>query len=328
MRLPASVAGVVMACVACGGPGGSAPESAAPPAAEASSPYSEAQRLIGLGQADAALAALQTAPAGAESLFLQGAAWAKKAETAPLPTPPPAPSPVPRGYVPLPPPAFKPEELQAISFFEQAVALASSHARAHQALAEILAPHALRRIEATKARAAAPKARSKRGKPVETPPPAPAADGPDASPERVLSEYRAAIEADPLAVAPIEALIDFGARTDRTAEAEWALQELLKREREKPEPHIRYGDYLRGRGDFDGAIAQYRQALIWKSDDAATMAKIGEIYITQAEAHLGRQEWAAADQRLKDAQKWVKDKMSPTGLKLQAAQNQLRLIRR
>jgi hypothetical protein len=58
------------------------------------------------------------------------------------------------------------------------------------------------------------------------------------------------------------------------------------------------------------------------------MAKIGEIYITQAEAHLGRQEWAAADQRLKDAQKWVKDKMSPTGLKLQAAQNQLRLIRR
>jgi tetratricopeptide (TPR) repeat protein len=230
--------------------------------------------------------------------------------------------------VAAPAPEWKPEELETISLLEQALALAPGHSRAHQALAEVLAPHALRRVEAAKVAAAAPKGRGKRGRTVETPAPVVSQEGPDASPERVLGEYRAAVEADPVAVAPIEALIAFGERTGRTAEAEWALQELLKRARERPEPHVRYGDYLRGRGDGEGAIAQYRQALIWKADDETTRAKIGDIYITQAEEHLARQEWAAADQRLKDAQKWVKDQKSPTGLRLQAAMSQLRQIRR
>jgi hypothetical protein len=183
-------------------------------------------------------------------------------------------------------------------------------------------------VEAAKAAAAAPKARGKRGKAPEPPPAEASPEGPDASPERVLREYRAAVEADPVAVAPLEALIAFGERTGRAVEAEWALQELLKRARERPEPHVRYGDYLRGRGDAEGAIGQYRQALIWKADDETTRAKIGDIYISQAEEHLARQEWAAADQRLQDAQKWVKDKGSPTGQRLEAARNQLRQIRR
>ena len=88
----------------------------------AAGPYDEARRLLERGDAEGALAALQSAPAGAESQYLQGAAWAKKSETAPLPTPPPAPVPVPRGYVPEPAPEWKPEELRAISFFEEAIA--------------------------------------------------------------------------------------------------------------------------------------------------------------------------------------------------------------
>lgn len=328
MRLPASVAGVVLVCGACSGTSEGPPPSSAPPERRAVSPYDEAQRLLGEGQAEAALLALQSAPPGAESFYLQGAAWAKKAETAPLPTPPPQPSPVPRGYVPAPAPEWKPEELQAVSLLEQALALAPDHSRAHLALAEVLAPHALQRAEAAKAAAAAPKSRGKRGKVAEPSVAVASAEGPDASPERVLSEYRAAVEADPVAVAPLEALIAFGERTGRAVEAEWALQELLKRARERPEPHVRYGDYLRGRGDIEGAIGQYRQALIWKADDETTRAKIGDIYIAQAEEHLARQEWAAADQRLKDAQKWVKDKASPTGQRLEAAVGQLRQIRR
>jgi tetratricopeptide (TPR) repeat protein len=328
MRLPASVAGVVLICGACGGTGSAPPPASAPAERRTASPYDEAERLLGQGQAEAALVALQAAPPGVESFYLQGIAWAKRAETAPLPTPPPQPSPLPRGYVPAPAPEWKPEELQAISLFEQALALAPGHSRAHQALAEVLAPHALQRVEAAKAAAAVPAGRGKRGKAPLPPPVAASPEGPDASPERVLREYRAAVEADPAAVAPIEALIAFGERTGRTVEAEWALQELLKRSRERPEPHVRYGDYLRGRGDAEGAIAQYRQALIWKSDDEATRAKIGDIYVSQAEQHLARQEWAAADQRLQDAQKWVKDKASPTGQRLEAARAQLRQIRR
>jgi tetratricopeptide (TPR) repeat protein len=297
--------------------------STAKPAPSVAGPYDEVLRLIERGQTDAALAALQAAPPGAESLALQGAAWARRAETAPLPTPPPAPSPIPRGYVPLPAPDFKPEELQALALFEQALTADPGQALAHKGIADLLAPHAIRKVEAAKG---APKPQARKGK--ATPPPPPAAEGPDASPERVIREYRAAVQADPDSGAAVEALIQFADRTDNAAEGAWAFDELLKREREKPEPHVRYGDFLRARRDFDGAIGQYRQALIWKADDEATKAKIGEIYVTQAEEHLARQEWALADQRLRDAQKWIRDKSSPAGQKLQAAAAKLAQIRR
>jgi len=296
---------------------------AAKPAAPAAGPFDEARRLLERGQADAALAALQAAPPGAESLALQGAAWARKAEIAPLPTPPPAPSPVPRGYVPLPAPQFKPEELQALGLFEQSLAADPGQALAHKGIADLLAPHAIRRTEEAKV---APRARVRKGK---APPPSPPpAEGPDASPERVIREYRAAVQADPDSAAAVDALIQFADRTENAAEGAWAFDELLKREREKPEPHVRYGDFLRARRDFDGAIGQYRQALIWKAEDEETKAKIGEIYVAQAEEHLARTEWALADQRLKDAQKWIRDKSSPSGQKLQAAAAKLAQIRR
>jgi tetratricopeptide (TPR) repeat protein len=317
---------VLCLIVAAGCSRGEAPAPSSGPPKPAPGPYDEARRLLEQGQAEAALAALQSAPPGAESFYLRGAAWARKSETAPLPTPPPAPSPLPRGYVSAPAPEWKPEELQAVSLLEQAIAAAPGHSRAHQALADLLAPHAIRRAEQAKAAAAAPRPRGRRGR-VETPP-TPAPEGPDASAERVLREYRAAAEADPAGTAAVEAMIAFCDRADRPAEAEWAFGELLKRDRERAEPHVRYGDYLRGRRNFDGAIAEYRQALVWKADDEATRTKVGEIYITMAEEHLARQEWAAAEQRLREAQKWVKDKSSPAALKLQAVQAQLRQIRR
>jgi tetratricopeptide (TPR) repeat protein len=317
--------GMLGAVAACDRPAdGPAPSAKAPPAA---GPYDEARRLIERGEADAALAALQGVPAGGGVLYLQGLAWAKKAQTAPLPTPPPAPSPLPRGYVPSPAPEFKPEELRALELFEQAVAAEPGHAGAHQGLADVLAPHAVRRAELAKAASAAPKTRGRKGKATPPPPPSPP-EGPDASAERVAREYRAAIAADPEGTRALEALIEFAARTDNAAEAAFAFEELLKREREKPGPHVRYGDFLRARRDFDGAIGQYRQALIWNAEDEESKAKIGEIYITLAEDHLAREEWSAADQRLRDAQKWVKDKNSPVGLKLQAATAKLAQIRR
>ena len=300
------------------------PESS--PQKPASTPYDEARRLLDQGQADAALAALAQAPAGAESLYLQGAAWAKKAETEPLPTPPPATSTLPKGHGPLPAPEFKEAELQALSLFEQAVSAEPNHASAHQAIADLLAPHAIRRAELAKGSAAS-RPRGKKGKPEPPPPPA-APNGPDASPERVIREYQLAITADPAAKAPVEALITFCDRTDRASEAEAAFTELQKRDREKPEPFVRYGDFLKARHNFDGAIGQYRQALMWKSDDEATKTKIGEIYIEMAQEHLSRQEYSAATERLNEAAKWVKDKKSPAGLKLQAALAELAQIRR
>jgi tetratricopeptide (TPR) repeat protein len=329
MRRPALLAlSVSLLACACGKDDGAPKESPPSTTRSAGGVLDEARRLLEQGQAEAALAALQSAPVSAESLYLQGASWAKKAETAPLPTPPPAPSPLPRGYVPQPAPDWKTEETQALLLLEQAVSADAGHPRARKALADLLAPHALRRLEATRGAAKA-RPRGKQGKAEPAAAPAPAtAEGPDVSPERVIREYRAAIDADQTSKEPVEALIAFCERADREAEVEGAFEELLKRERESAAPFVRYGDYLRARGSFDLAISQYRQALIWKADDEATKAKIGEIYVTRAEESLSRQEWATASERLKDAQKWVKDKNSPVGLKMQAAQAQLRQIRR
>ena len=326
MRLHrAAVCGLLLA-VACGR-GDQAPEPSSAPQRPASTPFDEARRLLEQGQADAALAALAAAPAVAESFYLQGAAWARKAETAPLPTPPPAPSPLPRGYTAVPAPEFKEAELRALSLLEQAVAAEANHARAHQAIADLLAPHAIRRAELQKTSASASRPRGKRGKP-EPPPPSAAPDGPDASPGRVIREYQLAITADPAATAPVEALITFCERTDHATEAEAAFTELEKREREKPGPYVRHGDFLNARRDFDGAISQYRQALMWKADDEATKSKIGEIYIALAQEHVAKQEYGSATERLREASKWVKDKNSPAGVKLQAALAELAQIRR
>lgn len=326
MRLPrrAALFGLLVA-TACGK--GEAPAPSSTPARPASTPYDEARRLLEQGQADAALAALQSAPAGAESLYLQGAAWMKKAETAPLPTPPPVPSPLPRGYTPQAAPEFKEAELQALSLFEQAVAAEPNHARAHQAVADLLAPHTIRRAELQKATAAPSRPHGRRGKP-EPPPTVAPVEGTDASAERVIREYRLAMTADPTGKAPVEGLIAFCDRTARATEAEAAFEELLKRDREKPEPYARYGDFLRARHNFEGAIGQYRQALMWRADDQDTKTKIGEIYIAMAQEHLGRQEYGAAEERLREAAKWVKDKASPAGVKLQAALDELAQIRR
>ena len=325
IRLRCACLGVLLLGGACGR-GEQAPAPSSTPQQTVATPYDEARRLLEQGQPDAALAVLGSVSApSAESLYLQGAAWAKKAETAPLPTPPPLPSPLPRGYSPAPAPEFKEAELTALSFLEQAVGAEANHARAHQAIADLLAPHAIRRAELRKAPAG--HARGKRGKP-EPPSASAAAAGPDPSVERVLREYQLAMTADPVALAPVEALIAFCEQAGRTTEAEAAFSELQKRDREKPEPFVRYGDFLKARRDFPGAIDQYRQALMWKADDEQTKMKIGEIYIAMAEEHLARQEYGAATERLNDAAKWVKDKNSPAGIKLQADLATLAQIRR
>ena len=126
----------------------------------------------------------------------------------------------------------------------------------------------------------------------------------------------------------MEALIAFAIRTGRFAEADSGFQELLKRVREKPEPFIEYGDFLwEQKKDADGAIGQYRQALIWRPDDDATRGKIADIYIGMARAHVDAREYATADARLRQAEKYITDPASPQGRRLQEQQAFLTQIR-
>jgi tetratricopeptide (TPR) repeat protein len=297
---------------------------AAPPAGD---PWAEARALIDAGQLDAALAKIPGDSRDPEALFLLGKVWARKAATAPLPTPPPPSSVLPRGVAPPAAPEFKPEELRALEFFERAVAAKPNHPGAHLGLAELLAPHAHARFE--REREAAAQAASRRGRKGRGPehiPPAP--EGPDASVERVVREYRLAAQGDPRAKGPVEALIQFAESVGRLEDANLAFQELLRRDKEKAEPFVRYGDFLlHQKKDGMGAIGEYAQALMWRPDDDATRAKIADIYLAMSAEHLGQREYASAEARLKDAQRYITDKNSPQGLKIQEQLSQLAQIR-
>ncbi len=278
-------------------------------------PQAEARSLIERGQFDEALAHLQSS-SDPESLFLQGVAWAHKAEKAPLPTPAPGAAAAPE---------WKPEEIRAVDLFERTLEARPDHAAAHLALGQLLAPHAVARAE-REAAAAAAQARRRKGKAVDAP--ALPLEGPDASPERVVREFQRAAQADPAGKAAVEALIAFATRAGRLGDAEAGFQELLKREREKPEPFVLYGDFLREqRQDADGAIAQYRQALIWRPDDDTTRGKIADIYIGMARTHVDAREYATADARLREAEKYITDKSSPQAQRLQEQQAFLAQIR-
>jgi tetratricopeptide (TPR) repeat protein len=314
MRLRSLLLLVALASLGCGGSHGQGRGKAA---------SDDPRSLIEAGDVDAALARLQSSPASAENQYLQGLAWAKKAATAPLPTPPPPPSPLPRGQEPPRAPEYKPEELKALDLLERAVAEKPDLGEAHLAIAQLLGPHAIRHVEEEQA-ARAPS----RGHRRHAPTPAPTPEGPDAGPQRIVREYRAAIAADPKAVEPVEALIDFCTRTHLDDDGKAAFKELTKREPESSEPFQRFGDYLKDVvGDRDGAIEQYSLALVWAPDDEATRAKIANLYIDMGTEFLDRQEYVWAEQKLNEARKFIKSADSPEWKRLEEQLARLGRIR-
>lgn len=288
-------------------------------------PLVEARRLIEQGQADAALALLQQAPVDPESLYLQGRAWAKKAETAPLPTPPPVAGDLPKGVAAPSAPEFKPEELQAVGFYEKAVAARADLGAAHLALSELLAAHAIRRFDRQRESAAAHGRRRSKG----APPPAPEGDaqGVDYSVERIVRGYDLAAQSPATARAAADGLIAFGTRVGRLDASESGFRLLLQTMKENPEPFIRYGNFLvEQKKDGDAAIEQYRQALIWKPDDEATRQRIASIYLARAIEHFDKQLFSVADSEFKQAAKWVAPG-SPQAEQLRSYQKRLLEIR-
>lgn len=317
-----SLLALVVVAAACG----RQQEQAAPVrrAAPAATPVQQGQALFEQGQLDAALAKLQEAPTDSESLFWQGAVWARKAESAPLPTPPPPPSPMPRGAEAPAAPEFKPEELTALELFEKAVAAQPDLARAHLAIAELLAPHAVRWQEQQEAAA---KKAPRKGKAAPTAPTP--ASGPDYRPERVVQAYQMALQYDPSSKGGAESFVKFCLRVRRLDDADAALRELIKRDKENPAPLTRYGDFLlNDKKDPESAIEQYRQALIWRPDDDETRGKMADIYIAMGIQHFNQKEYAIAEARFHEAEKYVTDKNSPRGLKIQDHLSRLRTIRR
>jgi hypothetical protein len=304
--------------MACGGPKPSAGGGAGKK--EVASEVAEAEGLLAAGRVDDALLRVQQSHAP-EAFLLQGNAWAKKAETAPLPTPEAVPTGGVRGAVPIVP-EFKAEELQAISYYEKAIAALPADPRSHYGLARLLAPHAQRRYDAESAAASAVK---KSGAKASTPA-SPVPDGPDFSPARVAREYRAAA-ASPSATGTdfLDALYAFAVRADQFEDADWALRERIRKDNENPDHLIRYGDFLREvKKAPDAALEQYRQALMWRPDDAVAKAHMADIYIDKGIAHYQKKEYASAEAQYRDAAKWATDRSSEQWKRLERETERLR----
>jgi tetratricopeptide (TPR) repeat protein len=288
----------------------------------------EGKALLEAGQLDAAMAKFLELPEDPDSLYYQGCVWAKKAETAPLPTPPPLAEPLPKGAEPPAGPEFKPEEIQALTLFQRAVATRTDHAPAHLATAELLAPHAVRYQEMLKEREATAKRHASRKAKDQPPPPPASAQGIDYSVERVVQAYRLGAQADPVSREPAEGLIRFGMHAGRLDVAESGFQELGHRIKEDPEPFVRYGDFLvKEKKVPEAAIEQYRQALIWKPDDETIRVRVAEIFVTRGIEAFGKQQYAVAEGQFKQADKFISDKNSALAQRLQTYVGRLREIR-
>lgn len=290
-RAASAVAAVLLAGAACRGGGTGSAGSA--------DPLEGARQLVDERRYDEAIELLGSG-SDAATLTLLGRAWMGKAETAPLPTPVPGSG--------APAALLKAEERQALGFLERAVAARPDHAEAHLALAELLGPHAL--------------ALSQR-------PAASLAGGPaEVSVDRVLQAYGAASLADPAGTAALEGLIRFATQAGRRAEADGAYQELVRRRREDPRLLVRYGDFLAGPGgDPERALAQYAQALIWKADDTTTRLKMADIHLAAAQALLAKQQYMAAEARLREARRFAVDPASPQAARVIELEARLREIR-
>jgi tetratricopeptide (TPR) repeat protein len=289
-------------------------------AAATSRELEEARALLDRGDADGALARLQGA-GDPESLSLQGRAWAKKAESAPLPTPAPPESPLPKGAPPPAAPEFKPEERKAVELLEKAVAARPDLAAAHLALAGVLGPHAIRQQEREQEALRRPAGR-RPPEPAPTPEP-----GVDYSPERVAREYSLAVRGDP-SRAPVDAMIAFAVKAGRLDDAEVGYQELVRRIKESGEPFALYGDFLaEQKKDPLAAIEQYKQALIWRPDDEATRAKLAAIFLRRGVEFFDRRQYSLAETQFAEAAKYVTDRGSEQGRILEQHQAKLREIR-
>jgi tetratricopeptide (TPR) repeat protein len=236
--------------------------------------HAKALSLIEQGQYDAAVAALGD-EADPEALYLLGRAWAGKA-----------------GLAGTPPGAeLRPEERQALDFYERAAAAEPGLAEAHRAIGDLLAPHVLARLAAPAPRGAH-----------EGSLPAPR----EASVDGVLAAYGQAVQANLQDTAALQALIGFALRTGRTREAEEGFEELVRRDREDPDVLVRFGDFLAGPGGQpEEALSRYAQALIWRPDDVATRTKMADIHLEAARRHLDRREYQAAERRLREVEKLV-----------------------
>ena len=68
-------------------------------------------------------------------------------------------------------------------------------------------------------------------------------------------------------------------------------------------------------------------ALIWRSDDDSTRAKIAEIYLARGAQAFSQQQFAMAEQEFSQAGKWITDRSSPQAQRLNDYLEKMREIR-
>jgi tetratricopeptide (TPR) repeat protein len=291
-----------------------------PSAGGARGPVEEGRVLLEQGQLDAALAKLAQAPNDADSLYYRGVVWGRRVAAAPAPTPVPETSPLPRGASPPPAPEFKAEEVQALGLFDRAIAARPPHPLAHLGIAQVLAPHAIRRHQLEQEAKKHPGHRPPRR---ESPPP----EEVDYGVERILGEFKQGLSG-PAPRAAADSMARFAVAVDRLDAAQAAHETLIEANKTDPKVVIDYGDFLaRDKKDYEAAIEQYKTAMVWHPDDEVTRGKIADLYLAMAEEHYVKHEYALAEARYREAEKYITDRASARGARLRDGQGRLGQIR-
>ena len=282
--------------VSCGQAAEQTAGSAAAP--QGSGPLAQAEALLDQARLDEALAALAGVPTTADAVLLQGRIWAKKAELAPPPEPPEEGG---------PPPEYKLEELNALAFYDTVAQANPDHGEAHLYTARLLAPHA-------RAREA-----QRRPKPIP--------EGVrDFSLDAVLREYRLASENIQTSDA-LEERIAFAIEMKRFDDAEAGYRIWISREDQSAEPLRLLGDlFAEHMDDENSAMDQWKMALVWDSEDGATMDKIATIHLDRGVAHMAAEKWMLAEGDFEEAGKYV-DPKSVLGRRLSEQEGRLARIR-
>jgi Tfp pilus assembly protein PilF len=144
----------------------------------------------------------------------------------------------------------------------------------------------------------------------------------------VLRSFGDAVQADPAGTVAVEELILFATRAGRTSEADSGFQELVRRRREDPDALVRYGDFLAGPAkNPEAALARYAQALIWRPGDNATRLKMADLHLRAASSLVEQRQYAAAEERLREARRFAVDPASPQAARLREMEGRLSEIR-
>jgi hypothetical protein len=213
-----------------------------------------------------------------------------------------------------------PEATQARDALAALIAKQPDNGEVHLALAQLLAPYALvGLLEPTPT----PEPPPAEGEVVPTQPAAPPVE-----PAEVVAEFEAAAGLEASRSAALDGFVAFCREANCLDAVDATFRKLLEASPEDPHLPAGYGDFLVNEmGDREGAIEQYRVALIWRPDDTDLRSRVARVHLARAFDHLEWGEYPQAENAFEESKAWISSTGSPEWARLQEGIARLDRIR-